>query len=81
MILCVSPVLRYFLSLNGVIIYSNPLCRLGGLMAGGLLALLVRTSGFKGAKFVMCAWFTLIAASALAVCPDRSDARWTFIYL
>src|SRR5271157_2343931 len=36
-VICVSPALRFYLSLNHINIYSNPFCRLDALMAGALL--------------------------------------------
>jgi len=40
-VICISPALRYYLALHQVNIYSNTFCRLDGLMAGALLALVI----------------------------------------
>ena len=42
-VICVSPVLRFYLSLHHVNIYSNTFCRLDGLMAGAPPALVIRS--------------------------------------
>lgn len=75
-ILCLSPVLRIVLGSHGVLLYSNPLCRLDGLMAGALLALLVRSHSFDGSRFVPRAWIVFGAAGALAVWSDQHPLRW-----
>lgn len=75
-VICVSPVLRFYLSLHQVNIYSNPFCRLDGLMAGALLALLIRSSGFSSSRFVIQAWAVLLVSAPLAVVIDNLNARW-----
>ena len=45
-VICISPALRFYLSLHQVNIYSNTFCRLDGLMAGALLAIVVRSIAF-----------------------------------
>ena len=65
--LCVSPVLRYYLSLRHVDLYINVFCRLDGLMAGAILALLVRSENFVPAKLLKRAWVLLIGAGILAL--------------
>lgn len=65
--LCVSPVLRYYLSLRHVDLYINVFCRLDGLMAGAILALLVRSEGFVAARLLKRAWVLLFIAGVLAV--------------
>jgi peptidoglycan/LPS O-acetylase OafA/YrhL len=46
-VVAVSPALRIVLEWYGVDLYANPFCRLDGLMAGALLASVVRMDGFK----------------------------------
>src|SRR6202045_3638349 len=55
-VICISPALRFYLSQHQVIIYSNTFCRLDGLMAGALLALVIRSVSFSPAKFLTRAW-------------------------
>jgi peptidoglycan/LPS O-acetylase OafA/YrhL len=75
-VICFSPALRFYLSLHQVVIYSNTLCRLDGLMAGALLALVVRSSSFLPSKFVTRAWITLLVSAPLALMIDTFQARW-----
>jgi peptidoglycan/LPS O-acetylase OafA/YrhL len=75
-VICLSPVLRFFLSRHDVNIYSNTFCRLDGLMAGAFLALLLRSNGFVPSRYVSRAWVTLLAAAPLAVVIDLFHARW-----
>lgn len=57
--LCLSPALRYFLSMRHANLYTNVFCRLDGLMVGALLALLVRSEGFVASKYLNRAWILL----------------------
>jgi peptidoglycan/LPS O-acetylase OafA/YrhL len=75
-VICVSPALRYYLSLHQVNIYSNTFCRLDGLMAGALLALALRSKSFVPSKFVTPAWVAFLVAAPLAVVIDLFHARW-----
>jgi len=75
-VICISPALRFYLSMHGVNIYSNTFCRLDGLMAGALLALFVRSSSFMPSRFVTGAWITLCASTSLALFIDLFHARW-----
>jgi peptidoglycan/LPS O-acetylase OafA/YrhL len=75
-VICISPLLRYYLSLHGINIYSNTFCRLDGLMAGALLALIVRSSNFVPSRFVTKAWITLFVSASLALAIDTLHARW-----
>jgi len=75
-VICISPALRYYLSLHHVDIYSNTFCRLDGLMAGALLALVVRLSSFVPVKFLTGAWITLFVSAPLALLIDTQHARW-----
>jgi peptidoglycan/LPS O-acetylase OafA/YrhL len=75
-VICISPALRYYLSLHHVDIYSNTFCRLDGLMAGALLALVVRSRSFVPVKFLTGAWITLFVSAPLALLIDTLHARW-----
>ena len=75
-VMAVSPGLRVVLEWYGVNLYANPFCRLDGLMAGALLALVVRMDGFKATAFVAPARMTLIVTAPLAFVTESADARW-----
>ncbi len=79
-VICVSPALRFYLSLHQVNIYSNTFCRLDGLMAGALLAIVVRSRSFVPWKYVATAWITLLVSAPLALVIDSKNdtlhARW-----
>jgi peptidoglycan/LPS O-acetylase OafA/YrhL len=75
-VICLSPVLRYYLSIHQVDIYSNVFCRLDGLMAGALLALGIRSKNFVPLRFVKTAWIALLFALPLAVLIDTWHQRW-----
>jgi peptidoglycan/LPS O-acetylase OafA/YrhL len=75
-VVLVSPVLRYVLTLEHVLIYSNTLCRLDGLMIGALLALAVRSPGFEGRRHVGRAWLCFATALPLAFVTEAVGLRW-----
>jgi peptidoglycan/LPS O-acetylase OafA/YrhL len=75
-IICLSPILRFYLSRHQVDIYSNTFCRLDGLMAGALLALTLRSTNFSPAKFVTSAWAVFLASAPLALVLEVFHARW-----
>lgn len=66
-IICCSPLLRFFLHRRGFNVYPNTFCRLDGLMAGALLALAFRSKSFSADRYVRPAWITLIVALPLAL--------------
>jgi len=74
--ICISPALRYYLSLHHVDLYTNVFCRLDGLMAGALLALLVRSDDFVPSKVLKRAWILLFLAAPLAFLTEAFHARW-----
>jgi peptidoglycan/LPS O-acetylase OafA/YrhL len=74
--ICLSPVLRYYLSAHQVNIYSNTFCRLDGLMAGALLALAVRSADFTPLNFVKRAWAVFLVSAPLALVIESHHARW-----
>jgi peptidoglycan/LPS O-acetylase OafA/YrhL len=75
-IICLSPALRFYLSLHQVNIYSNTFCRLDGLMAGALLALVIRSASFLPSKFVSQAWILFLISAPLALVIETFHARW-----
>ncbi len=66
-VICFSPFLRLYASHHQVLIYSNTFCRLDGLMAGALLALLLRMDGFLPSKFLTSAWVIFLSAAPIAL--------------
>ena len=76
LVICISPALRFYLSLHGVNIYSNTFCRLDGLMAGALLAIVIRSTSFSPSKFISRAWIVLLVAAPLALVIETFHARW-----
>jgi peptidoglycan/LPS O-acetylase OafA/YrhL len=74
--ICISPVLRFYLARSGINLYSNTFCRMDGLMAGALLALVIRSDAFVPSRFVGGAWITLFISGSSALLVDRFHARW-----
>ena len=72
----VSPLLRQVFASHGWLIYSNPFCRLDGLMAGALLAILVRKSDFAPKRYLVPAWAALLFAGPLAIIAELYGAHW-----
>lgn len=66
-IICIDPVLRFFMIQRGLNVYSNTFCRLDGLMWGALLALLFRSHTFTRETHVRTAWTTLLISVPLAL--------------
>src|SRR5215469_3750176 len=75
-IICASPFLRMFLSSHAVDLYSNTFSRLDGLMAGALLATIVRSSDFVPSRFVPAAWIVLFLTIPLAFLTEARGAQW-----
>jgi peptidoglycan/LPS O-acetylase OafA/YrhL len=75
-VLCASPALRFYLAMHQVNIYSNTFCRLDGLMAGALLALVIRSASFLPSKFVTQAWILFLVSAPLALVIETFHARW-----
>jgi peptidoglycan/LPS O-acetylase OafA/YrhL len=74
-LICFSPVLRFYLVHRGFDVYPNTFCRLDGLMAGALLALLFRSKTFSRDAYVRHAWIAfLIAAPTSLLTAER--VRW-----
>jgi len=74
--ICLSPALRFYLSLHHVFLYTNVFCRLDGLMAGALLALAVHWESFLPSKFIKAAWISFFVAVPLALLTESVNARW-----
>jgi peptidoglycan/LPS O-acetylase OafA/YrhL len=74
--ICLSPALRFYLSLHHVNLYTNVFSRLDGLMAGAILALLIRSSSFAPARFLKHAWISFFLAAPLAFITEALSARW-----
>lgn len=72
--ICISPALRYYLSLHHVDLYTNVFSRLDGLMAGALLAILVRSENFVPLKLLTPAWISLVIAAPLAFVASAYNA-------
>jgi peptidoglycan/LPS O-acetylase OafA/YrhL len=80
-VICLSPVLRFYLSRHHVDLYTNVFCRLDGLMAGAFLALVVRGDNFLPSKFIKHAWIFLWIAVPLAFFTEALHARWVVFSL
>lgn len=74
-IVCLSPVLRFYLVQRQVDVYPNTFCRLDGLMAGALLALFLRPSMVSQDKHTGKAWIGLFIAAPLALLT-AGRAEW-----
>jgi peptidoglycan/LPS O-acetylase OafA/YrhL len=75
-VMCCSPLLRLYASHHGVQIYSNTFCRLDGLMAGALLALLLRIDGFVPSKFLTFAWIIFLSTAPMAFLIEQFQGKW-----
>jgi peptidoglycan/LPS O-acetylase OafA/YrhL len=78
-VICLSPLLRLFLSFHNVILYSNTFCRLDGLMLGALLAVMIRAENFVPSRFIRHAWILFFVALPAALALETFNARW-FVY-
>jgi len=81
-VVCVlSPVVRLVFLSHGWLIYSNPFCRLDGLMAGAWLAILIRKSDFAPKQYLAMAWLALLLAGPLALFSEIHEIHWlTFTF-
>lgn len=68
--------LTYYLSSQNYLIYSNVFCRQVGLMAGALLALLVRSNGFEPTRYLRTAWSVLLVMLSSAFVSEWLHTRW-----
>ena len=71
-----SPGLRLDFLARHWIIYSNPFCRLDGLMAGALVAILVRKSRFAPGRLLKVAWVVFLVAVPLAITTAAYEVMW-----
>lgn len=65
-LLCLSPILRFYLLQRHFNVYPNTFCRLDGLMAGALLALLLRSKQPTFSAYTKQAWIVLLIAASMA---------------
>jgi peptidoglycan/LPS O-acetylase OafA/YrhL len=75
-LILLSPPLTFYLSSQHVYIYSNVFCRQVGLMAGALLALLLRSSDFAPAKYLKHAWVLFLTAATATFISEAVGTRW-----
>jgi peptidoglycan/LPS O-acetylase OafA/YrhL len=75
-VVCLSPLLRLYLSYHDVDLYTNVFCRLDGLMAGALLALFVRSDNPARETLIKRAWILLAVTVTLACATEALHARW-----
>jgi peptidoglycan/LPS O-acetylase OafA/YrhL len=75
-VICFSPALRFYLSLHNADIYSNAFCRWDGLMAGALLAVVLRSNSVLPPKFIARAWMTFLISAPLALIIEGFHSRW-----
>ena len=68
--------LTYYLASHHFQIYSNVFCRQVGLMAGALLALLVRKENFEPLRHLGTAWVIFAVTLSIAFVSEHFDARW-----
>ena len=66
-IIGLGPVLRFYLVQHHVNVYPNTFCRLDGLMAGALLAILFRSPMFRRENYLRLAWVTFFVALPIGV--------------
>ena len=71
-----SPFVRLGFLSHGLLIYSNPLCRLDGLMAGAFLAIQIRKSDFASQRYLAMAWAALLLAGPLALAAELYEIHW-----
>jgi peptidoglycan/LPS O-acetylase OafA/YrhL len=71
-----SPPLTWYLASQHVFIYSNVFCRQVGLMAGALLALLLRSHDFVPAKWLKPAWSLFLGTLTLTFVSAALGTRW-----
>jgi peptidoglycan/LPS O-acetylase OafA/YrhL len=66
-LICLSPLLRFYLLQRHVYVYPNTFCRLDGLMAGALLALVWRSRTFNPLAYARLAWIVFLIAAPMAL--------------
>lgn len=71
-----SPGLRLYFLTRHWIIYSNPFCRLDGMMAGALLAILVRKIDFTPGRHLRAVWVLFFMAVPMAITTAAYGLLW-----
>ena len=79
--ICVSPVLRYYLSLHHFEYLFELLLPVDSLMARTLLAILVHSPAYNPWKFTKPAWACLLVAVPLAFVANALNALWAVLSL
>lgn len=74
-VMCFSPFLRFYLAHRHFDVYPNTFCRLDGLMAGALLATLMRSRTFIPGSHTRVAWIGFLIALPMALLTGR-DLPW-----
>ena len=75
-VIFLSPALRYWLDRRDVDLYHNTFCRLDALMAGALLAVIVRSETFRPSRYVRPAALSLVVATSLAFATEALELWW-----
>jgi peptidoglycan/LPS O-acetylase OafA/YrhL len=75
-VICLSPALRLWMVAQGMQIYSNTFSRLDGLMAGALLAAVIRSRDFEPSRSLGKAWGAFLVLGPLAFAITSVEARW-----
>jgi peptidoglycan/LPS O-acetylase OafA/YrhL len=75
-VMCASPIMRLYLSSMPIDQYSNVFCRLDGLMAGAVLATVIRDRQDIAGGHEGLAWIALSVALALALIGEMMRMRW-----
>jgi peptidoglycan/LPS O-acetylase OafA/YrhL len=71
-----SPPLTYYLLAHHFLIYSNVFCRQVGLMAGALLALVIRMDKFVPSRYLRTAWIAFGVTLSGAFLSEYFNAEW-----
>jgi peptidoglycan/LPS O-acetylase OafA/YrhL len=75
MIMAAIP-LTYYLSSRNSLIYSNVFCRQVALMAGALLAMLIRADNFEPSRYIKLAWTLFLVLLLGVFVSEHLHARW-----
>ena len=72
----IAPAITYYLSSHHIQAYSNVFCRMVGLMAGALLAVMIRSENYQPSLFVNRVWVLFFVTLAAAFASEDLGARW-----
>lgn len=75
-VILLSPALRLYLVTHQRIIYSNPICRLDGMMAGALIAMMARQENFQPNRLIKAMWAAMIIAVPLVLVSETHSMQW-----